>query len=139
MSNEQNKAIVKQFVDAHNRQDMAQLKKLLAPDFKAHIAGMSQSLNRESYLQGINIAHKAFSSLIFTIQDMVGEGEKVVVRILAQGEHTGEYMGIAVTGKQIEFGGINIRRIVDGKVVEEWQTNDQFSLLRQLGALPQFS
>ena len=101
MNTENNKIIVKHFVDAHNRQDLKKLGELLAPDFKAHLTGMDQPLNREGYLQGVRIAHQAFSNLIFTIQDLIAEGEKVVAKIQAQGKHTGEYMGIKPTGNLV--------------------------------------
>lgn len=129
------KKIIKHFVDAHNRQDLDALGNLLAPNFKAHIAGMDKTLELKAYLEGVKMAHQAFSNLTFTIQDIIEEGEKVAVHILAQGRHTGEYMGIQPTGKSIEFNAIAIRRIVDGKVIEEWQTNDHLTLFRQLGKL----
>lgn len=82
------------------------------------------------------MARSAFANLTFTIEDLVAEGAKVVVRVVARGKHVGEYQGIAPTGRQVEFAGIAIRRIVDGKIVEEWQCIDQLSLLQQLGAIP---
>lgn len=129
------KKIIKHFVDAHNRQDLDALRNLLAPNFKAHIAGMDESLGLKAYLEGVKMAHQAFSNLTFTIQDIIEEGEKVTVRILAQGRHTGEYMGIQPTNKTIQFNAIAIRHIVDGKVIEEWQTNDHLTLFRHLGRL----
>ncbi len=79
------------------------------------------------------MAMGAFSELTFTVEDMVAEGDEVAVRVMVRGRHAGVYQGIQPTRRQVEFGGISIQRIVDGKVAEEWQTNDQLGLLRQLG------
>jgi hypothetical protein len=78
------------------------------------------------------MSHRAFSGLKFTIEDLFGEGEKVALQISATGIHTGEYQGIPPTYKQVRFVGMAIRTIRNGLVHEEWQINDQASLLKQL-------
>jgi predicted ester cyclase len=60
----------------------------------------------------------------------------VVWHWIFRATHQGEIMGIAATGKQITFGGANIFRLQDGKVVEDWVYRDTLGLMRQLGALP---
>lgn len=127
-----NKTIAAQLTHAQNQCDEAQLRKLLSPDFKSHISDVAQPMTRDQYIEGVKMAHQAFSDLIFTIKDTICENDKVVLRIIARGRHTGEYMGIAPTQNLVEFAGITIRRIRDGQVIEEWQTNDQLSLLRQI-------
>ncbi len=132
MSLEENKNIVRQLIEAHNQNDIAKFREFFSPDFIAHIADWPHPLNRDEYVQGVKIARQAFSNLVFTIQDIIAEGDKVVSRIVAQGKHTGEYLGVAPTGEQIKFSGVTIRQIINGKVIEEWQVNDQYSLLKQL-------
>lgn len=51
------------------------------------------------------------------------------------GTHTGSFMGIAATGKYVEFTGIYIAQIESGKIVEHWGEEDGVSLLTQLGVL----
>jgi predicted ester cyclase len=125
-------AIARQVTKAQNEQNEAKLKELLAPGFKSHISDQEKPLSREQYIKGVKMSHQAFSNLIFSIEDVVADKDKVVLRILAKGKHTGKYQGIAPTQKLVKFAGIVIRRIKDGRVVEEWQTNDQFSLQQQL-------
>jgi predicted ester cyclase len=55
---------------------------------------------------------------------------------MAPDVHQGEIMGIPATGKQISFGGINLFRLENGKVVEDWVFRDTVGMMRQLGALP---
>ena len=128
----ENTRIATEMTKAQNENDAAKLLKLLAADFKSHISDVENPLSRDQYIEGVKMAHLAFSNLYFTIVDLIQEGDKVVVRIIARGKHTGKYMEIAPTNRQVEFSGIAIRRIVDGKVTEEWQVNDQKKLLEQL-------
>ena len=130
---EKNKALARRLTQAQNEQDFEKLKELLSPHFKSHISDVPFSLNRDQYLQGIKMSHKAFANLEFTIEDLIAEGNKVVIRIVARGKHTGDYQGFLPSKRNIKFAGIAIRRILKGKIVEEWQTNDQLSLLQQMG------
>jgi len=130
---ERNKALARQLTRAQNEGDIKKLKQLLSLNFKSHISDVPFALNREQYIRGIKMSHKAFSSLEFSIEDLIAEGDKVVVRIIARGKHTGDYQGFIPSQQQIKFSGIAIRRFSKGKIVEEWQTNDQLSLLQQMG------
>lgn len=71
-----------------------------------------------------------------TIEDMIAEGDKVVVRVTGRGTHTGELMGIAPTGKQLMMTGIAIYRLEDEKIVERWAEHDLLSMMQQLGIIP---
>jgi predicted ester cyclase len=59
-----------------------------------------------------------------------------VLRGMIQLRHTGTFMGQGPTGNQIQFASISIRRIGDGTIAEEWQVNDRFAFLQQLGVIP---
>ena len=69
------------------------------------------------------------------IDDLIAEGDKVVARITMSGTHTGVFMGIPATGKYVEFTGIYIAQIANGKIAEHWGEEDGVSLLAQLGVL----
>ncbi len=71
-----------------------------------------------------------------TIEDIIAEGDKVWVRFKATGTHKGEYRGLAPTGKKITVMGVDIYRIVNGKVVETgWIVEDTLDLYKQLGVI----
>lgn len=78
----------------------------------------------------------AFPDFHLVIEDQIAEGDKVGTRVTFHGTHQGEFRGIAPTGKQIEYSGVAIDRIVGGKAVEMWHLANQLALLQQVGATP---
>ena len=80
--------------------------------------------------------HTAFPDMQFEAEDLVEEGDRVALRWRARGTNTGEFMGMPPTGRPVDVTGIDIYRIVDGKVKEHWPQLDMITLLRQLGVMP---
>jgi predicted ester cyclase len=80
---------------------------------------------------------QGFPDVVSTIEDLIAEGDKVVARWRSRATHQGDYMGIAPTGNRIEFTGISVYRIEEGKIAQSWNIEDQFGLLRQIGAFPE--
>jgi steroid delta-isomerase-like uncharacterized protein len=79
----------------------------------------------------------AFPDVRVTIEDMIAEGDRVFTRVRPQATHTGELMGMPPTGKKIDLQWVmNVVRIANGKIVEEWEIFNQMDLMRQLGAIP---
>jgi steroid delta-isomerase-like uncharacterized protein len=77
----------------------------------------------------------AFPDLTIHVDELVGEGDKVVWRVTASGTHTGSFQGIPATGKSVKFGAHYSFRFEHGKIVERWSTLDRLSLLVQIGAV----
>jgi steroid delta-isomerase-like uncharacterized protein len=77
----------------------------------------------------------AFPDLTIHIDELVGEGDKVVWRITASGTHSGAFQGVPATGKSVKFGAHYTFRFENGKIVERWSTLDRLSLLVQIGAV----
>jgi predicted ester cyclase len=75
-----------------------------------------------------------FPDLSVSIDQLLAEGEWVVARLTSTGTHGGPFAGIAPTGKRVTWSGVAIRRIVAGRVVEQWTKFDMFRLLMQLRA-----
>jgi predicted ester cyclase len=73
----------------------------------------------------------------FGVEDVVAEGNKVVVRWINSGTHVGQFFGAPPTQKSFTFAGIDIHVLRDGKLAEHWHVIDQLALLQQLGLLPQ--
>ena len=76
----------------------------------------------------------AFPDWDLVVEDMIGEGDKVVTRWRAHGTHQGRFAEIEPTGRKVEVTGIAIDRVVNGKRVEGWVQWDMHGLLRQLTA-----
>jgi len=131
------KAVVKRFFDeAINRRNLALLDELLAPDFRGNILEDEQTSNsREELKEMLAMVFEAFPDYHQTIHDWIVEDEKVVARWTTRGTHRGEYNGIAPTGKVIREHGIDIFRVVDGKVVEHWVELDLLGIYQQMGVV----
>ena len=78
-----------------------------------------------------------FPDVVSTIEDLIAEGDKVVARWRSRATHKGDYMGVAPTGNRIEFTGISVYRIEEGKIAQSWTVEDQFGLMQQIGAIPE--
>ena len=89
----------------------------------------------EATKQGAANFRRGFPDLISTIEDLIAEGDKVVGRWRSRATHQGEYMGIPPTGKEVKFTGTSVYRIEEGKIAESWNSEDQFGLMRQIGAV----
>jgi len=105
------------------------------PDFSNH--GLNRDLNLAQDMEAARNWRLAFPDATVEIQKIVAEKDHVAVLWLARGTNTGSGAGLPATGKPVELRGITIWRIVDGRILEEWSTFDQLSILRQLGLLPE--
>ena len=132
MSLEENKAIVRRFIEAYNKHDLSSFEDFVAPDFVDHT---HQQQGLESLKQLFAMAFKAFPDWHETIEDIVAEGDKVWIHVKTTGTHTGEWMGIAPTGKKVTSEMVDIYRIVNGKHVEGRFIGDQLDFLKKLGVI----
>ncbi|HRJ40818.1 MAG: ester cyclase [Caldilineaceae bacterium] len=80
--------------------------------------------------------HTGFPDAQLVFDDILSEGERVVIRFHLDMTHTGEFNGIPATNKRASLSGITIFRFVDGKVAERWSESDFFGLMQQLGVIP---
>jgi steroid delta-isomerase-like uncharacterized protein len=133
MNLEQNKAVVRSYLhQIVNKGNMAALDSYLSDDVIFNNArGLKQRFPaiRQAILS-------AFPDHTLTIQDQVAEADKVVTRVTFRGTHQGPFNGIAATGKQVEWSGIAMDRLADGKVIEMWHVQNTTGLLQQIAAPP---
>jgi hypothetical protein len=132
MSLEENRTIVRRMYEAFNKQDLASLDELIAPDYVDH---PRQFRGLESYKQYLTMFYRSFPDSHETIEDIIAEGDKVCIRLKGTATHKGEYRGLAPTGKKITWEAISIWRIVDGKIAEMWGFADDLSFYKQLGII----
>lgn len=135
MSLEKNKNIVRRYQEIYNSNHLDSLTEVVSEDLRTPkiMPGIP------SGIEGAKVAHQimvtGFPDYQTVIDDLFAEGDKVVARITMSGTHLGSFMGIPATGKHVEFTGIYIARIANGKIVEHWGEEDGVSLLSQLGVL----
>jgi predicted ester cyclase len=106
------------------------------PDFVNHEAGPRTPPGPEGLKMTVRWLRDAFSDLHYDIQDEIVAGDKVVVRVISSGRHTGDFIGFKPTGKKFEAQQIHIYRIADGKIIEHWSSRDDLSQGIQLGLIP---
>ena len=109
---------------------------LLATSYRGHMTGNPKPLDREGWLSFFRQFRQAFPDARFVIEDVIAENERVVLRLTMRGTHQGVFNGIPATGRAVVVTGVSIERIVDGKIVEGWVTNDALGMLQQLGVIP---
>ena len=138
MSTEQNKALVHRLVEEFfNRGNTSQVDEIFAPNFAEREElppGVPGGI--EGVKQMVVMLHSAFPDFKATVDDILAEGDKVVVRQTWSGTQKGEWMGVPPTGKSVSIGVIDIIRLADGKVVEHWGQMDSMGMMMQLGAIP---
>jgi steroid delta-isomerase-like uncharacterized protein len=138
MAAEQDKALIGRFVDEiFNRGNMSLADEVMTPDFVEHEQlppGIPSG--REGVKVLASMMRSAFPDFKATIEDIIAEGDKVVIRMTWSGTHKGEFMGIPATGKRVSIGVIDIIRVSGGKVVEHWGQMDSMGMMQQLGAIP---
>ena len=90
----------------------------------------------EGALQLLNLFRTAFPDVQLTVEDMVAEGDQVAANFTFTGTHTGDFMGIAPTGKQVRATGTGIFRVSGGKIAQNRVNFDALGTLQQLGVVP---
>ncbi len=137
MSTEENKKIVRRNYEELNKGNLAVIDELYADDYVGHIATLPGPVRGREALKQVQGAYfAAFPDLHETPEDLIAEGDKVVIRETYRGTHKGDLQGLAPTGKQASFTSIDIYRIVGGKIVEQWVEWDALGFMQQLGAIP---
>jgi steroid delta-isomerase-like uncharacterized protein len=133
MSLEENKAIVRRYQEIYNSNNLDALEAVMSFD----VLTPKIMPNMPSGLEGARAVHQktllGMPDFHTEIQDLVAEGDTVVARVLMTGTHTGDFYGIPATGKRVEFTGVFIARIENGRIVEHWGEEDSYGLLLQLG------
>jgi C-1 hydroxylase len=95
----------------------------------------TNNVDREGLKQLFEMGLKAFPDWQETIEDVIAEGDKVWVRLLYTGTHKGEFMGLPPTGQKITTKGVDIYRIVNGKLAEYWNVTDNVDFFEKIGAI----
>ena len=135
MTEEEVSTLVNRFTDeAWNGGNLDLIDELFAADYVGHDAPRPDPVRGpEGMKDFLRMYHHAFSDAHITLDDVIIKDDKVVTRWTGRGTHDGDLMGIPPTGKKIEFVGIRIFRVAEGKIAEGWVVWDTFGLMRQLG------
>ncbi|NEQ64226.1 MAG: ester cyclase [Symploca sp. SIO2D2] len=135
MPAKENKTIVLEFYQAFDDRNIEQALAQLAPNFVAHMAGLSQPLDVNEFKQFGMMFYGAFADSQHQFEEVIVEDNKVVTSGTFTARHLGKFQGLPPTGKQIEIAIMHIDRLENGKIVEHWGQGDTQGLMKQLGIM----
>ena len=135
-----NKAVLRRFCDAANSGDLAllgeTLDEIVALDAQIITPLPVERTGADAIKEVFSRLLHAYPDLHLEIEDLVEEGDTVVMRDIVTGTHRGEHMGIPPTGKSVEYSEIFVVRFADGRIAELSGIVDVLSQMKQLGAMP---
>ena len=133
MLSDANKQLVRRLYDDYlNPGLLDRLGEIVSPDF---IAGGPQR-GPAAFSGVVGGLRAAFPDLRYTVEDLVGDGDRVAVRWSWRGTHTGAFRGFAPTGKQVLNTGFAIFEVTDGRLARAWVETDRLGFLVAIGAVP---
>ncbi len=131
---EQNKEIVRKWIKMFDEGNLEDAMELFAPNLLWYSPSNSPTpMSKKESHEYIITALKASPDLSHKIEEIIAVGDKVILRAIDIGTHTGEFQGIPATGNKIEFSVIVIFQIKDGKIVEMREDADILGLMQQFG------
>jgi steroid delta-isomerase-like uncharacterized protein len=133
---EENKAVVRRWVEAFNEGNLDAVDDLLTDSYVRHDPNSPEVRGPEEEKQLIAMYRSAFPDLRFTVEDMVAEADKVVARVGISATHEGELLGIPPSGRRLSFTAMELYRLEGGKIDEQWVNVDTLGMMQQIGAIP---
>lgn len=135
MSAEANKQLIREYIETWNNGDTQELPDFWTTDIIHHTRALKQ--NSDEVKTVLADFKAAFPDLHFQIDDIFGEGDRVVTRLTASATHSGAYLGFPPTGKKINCAVMGIARIEGDKIAEHWGVTDELAMMAQIGMLPE--
>lgn len=142
MSTETHKTIVRRYVEQLNQRNESVIDELIADDFTARTLQVTpadsaeppvgRDIVREGYRRNIT----AFPDYAVTIEDLIAEGDRVVMYWTHRGTHSADFLGVPATGKEIRGAAVSIYRMSDGKIAEVRVLWNSAEVWQQLGLIP---
>ena len=133
-------AVMRQwFKEVWNEQNEEAIDRLMAPDAVAHGLGGEPLRGPEAFKAFWRAFQGALSQLNVEVTHVTTEGEMAVAHCHVTGRHTGDTLGVPSTGRDVDFWGFTRARIVNGRIVEGWNTFDFLTCYQQMGLLPQLA
>jgi predicted ester cyclase len=136
MSIEKNKQLVRRFIEEIiNTGNVDDIESIISPDYVEVHENVRHEVGIKGAIEHVTGVRQTYPDLKLTIELQIAEGEWVATCITARGTHKGSWMGIKPTGKPVVFTGVNINRVVNGRIVEHGGAANLFGPLLEIGAL----
>jgi steroid delta-isomerase-like uncharacterized protein len=132
---EMNKAVAIETMEALDRRDLDSVRANMALHSRFY-GWAPETLDADGHKAFMSGLLAAFPDSRFIVEDVIAEGDKVVVRHTLQGTHQAELQGVPASGRPVEVNGIIIFRMENGKIAEAWLNADIMGMMQQLGVVP---
>ena len=137
ITDEEARALIDRTLEYWSGGDVDIVDEVIAPEYviylDPHDEYEKQTLDRSAYKERVLYGRTFFSDSLYTYEDLIAEGDRVVVRYIVRGVHTGDVEGFPATGNTFETSSIEIIRIEGGKIAESWEEYDNLGHYEQLG------
>ena len=136
MSVEKNKLIVREYIEKIiNTGSTELIGNYVSSDYAEIFDSQRYELGIAGAGEHVKGVRKTYKDLHLTVELQIGEGDFVATCIKAEGVHSGEWMGIKPTGKHVSFTGVNIDKVINGKIIEHSGAANLFHPLLKIGAI----
>ncbi len=136
MSIEDNKTLVRRYYEeVVNTGKIELTEPFISPEYTEVMDGIRYPVGIEGAKAHVTGVRQTYPDLHITIEQQIAEGEWVVSCITARGTHTGSWLGIKPTGKEVTFTGVNVDRVVGGLMVEHGGAANMLGPLMEIGAI----
>ena len=136
MSSQGKDLVLRHHEEVWSKGNLDAVDELYAPDFVGHHPRMPDWVGPEAVKQAVQTMRGAFPDFTESVEDVIGEGDRIVTRFTSSGTHLGMLRGIAPTGKRIAMAEIGIFRVAGGKIAEKWGLFDRLGMFQELGVVP---
>ncbi len=113
--------------------NMSLVDEVYSPEIVRHVAGYEDVVGIEAYKEEMKSLHTIFPDMSYSIDEIFVKDDKVYYKYIFSGTNTGPYGDLPPTGKKVKVVVMEIDRIIDGKIVEEWIFYNQLEVMTQLG------
>lgn len=136
MSLEDNKAVVRRFYEeVVSTGNLDPIEELVAPNYVEVHDGERHAVGIEGAKAHVRGVRETYPDLTIRIERQIAEGEWVASCIVAEGTHAGRWLDIEPTHQRLSFTGVNVDRVVDGRIVEHGGAANLFGPLLAVGAI----
>ena len=127
------KALADANLEVWNKGNLSLFDEILSPEIVLHHNDSEDFIGIEANKEWVSSTRTGFPDFNVTFDEIIIKGEYLVVRWTASGTNTGPFLSLPPTGKKVNFSGIIITHVVDGKAIESWQYYNVAEMLTQLG------
>ena len=130
-----NKSTLRRLIEEMDRGNLDIVDELFAPDYVCYLQGGSVTLDCKAHKKTLETFYAAFPDYHHRIEDLIAEGDKVVLRVVDLATHNQDFRSLPATGKKISISAMYVCRFVDGRIAEAWMEADLLGFYQQIGAI----